>query len=104
MDERIQKFIPHCLASMEMTSQLKKVMNIDKMIAVEVSHCPQSYACLLSASDNFGPGNKIIYSGDTLPCQNFINYAKGCSLMIHEATLAKGMEEDAQKKKHTTTQ
>ena len=78
-------------------------MGIDKMLAIEVNHCPQSYACLLVAEEGLGPGGKIIYSGDTTPCNNFINYAQGCSLMIHEATLASGMEEDALKKKHTTT-
>jgi ribonuclease BN (tRNA processing enzyme) len=50
-------------------------MDIEKIIAVEVDHCPQSYACLLYSKNDFGPGNKIIYSGDTRPCQNFINYA-----------------------------
>ena len=58
-----------------MTEVLQMTMKIDQMIAVEVDHCPQSYACLLIANENFGPGNKIIYSGDTRPCQNFINYA-----------------------------
>ena len=82
---------------------IQKTMKIDKIIAVEVNHCPQSYACLLVAKEGFGKGGKIIYSGDTTPCTNFINYAQGCSLMIHEATLAAGMEADAKNKGHTTT-
>ena len=77
-------------------------MNIEKMIAVEVLHCPQSYACLLLGGTNMGPGNKIIYSGDTRPCQNFINYARKSSLVIHEATFQKGLESPLQK--HTTSQ
>ena len=55
------------------------------------------------AEENFGPNNKIIYSGDTRPCQNFINYAKNCSLLIHEATLETGLEKEAKIKMHTTT-
>jgi ribonuclease BN (tRNA processing enzyme) len=43
-------------------------MDIDNILSVEVEHCPHSYACLLVAKNNFGPGNKIIYSGDTRPC------------------------------------
>lgn len=78
-------------------------MGLSKIIAVEVDHCPQSYACLL-VGDNLGVGKKIIYSGDTTPCQNFINYAQGSTIMIHEATLGSGLEEDALFKKHTTTQ
>ena len=52
-----------------------------KIIAVEVDHCPQSYGCLL-VSDN---GDKIVYSGDALPCQNLINYAANCKVLIHGA-------------------
>lgn len=78
-------------------------MGIEKIIAVEVDHCPQSYACLLVGQNGLGPGGKILYSGDTTPCNNLINYAQGCSLLIHEATLEAGMEADAFYKKHTTT-
>jgi ribonuclease Z len=44
-----------------------------------------------------------VYSGDTLPCQNLINYASNCKVLIHEATLEDGLEQDALHKKHTTT-
>lgn len=37
-----------------------------------------------------------------MPCKNLINYAQGCSLLIHEATFADGFEQDALVKKHTT--
>ena len=73
-------------------------MGIDKIIAVEVNHCPQSYACLLTSIQH---GN-ILYSGDTTPCQNLKNYVQGARVLIHEATLEAGMEEDAARKKHTT--
>jgi len=85
-----------------MAKTVSEIMDM-RVLSVEVDHCPQSYACLLVSPNQFGPGNKIIYSGDTRPCQNFINYALGASLLIHEATLEGGMEEDAKKKKHTTT-
>jgi ribonuclease Z len=44
----------------------------------------------------------MIYSGDTLPCTNLMNYAQNCRVLIHEATLQDGMEKDALMKKHTT--
>ncbi len=50
-----------------------------------------------------GNNFSLVYSGDTRPCQNLINYAQECTLLIHEATLAAGQEEDALKKKHTTS-
>jgi ribonuclease BN (tRNA processing enzyme) len=49
----------------------KEFLGLEKVIAVEVDHCPQSYGCLLLGAN----GDKIVYSGDTLPCQNLINYA-----------------------------
>lgn len=58
-------------------------MNINKIVAVEVDHCPQSFACLLINDKN----EKILYSGDTLPCRNLINYAMDCKVLIHEATV-----------------
>ena len=82
-----------------MEEVLRVEMSYERMIAVEVDHCPQSYACLLMSREH---GN-IMYSGDTLPCQNLINYGQGVRVMIHEATLGDGMEEDAIVKKHTTT-
>ena len=74
-------------------------MGIEKILAIEVDHCPQSYACLLLSSKH----GKILYSGDTLPCQNLFNYAQKARVLIHEATLQDGMEEDAYRKKHATT-
>lgn len=91
-DKKIEEFVPQDEAALEMYASLKQAMNLDQVIAVEVDHCPQSYACMLVAKEGLGPGGKIIYSGDTTPCTNLINYARGCSLLIHEATLQTGME------------
>ena len=66
-------------------------MNIEKAIAVETDHCPQSYGWLFQSEEH----GRILYSGDTLPCQNVLNYAKGVKLLIHEATLESGMETEA---------
>jgi len=85
-----------------MLEVIQNLMDI-QILAIEVEHCPQSYGCLIHSQNEFGVGNKVVYSGDTRPCQNLINYAQGASLLIHEATLESGMEEDALKKKHTTT-
>ena len=95
----VEDYVPETDAGKEMYEVLEKEMSFEKIIAVEVDHCPQSYACLIQSKEH---GN-IIYSGDTLPCQNFINYGQGVKVLIHEATLEDGMEEDALSKKHTTT-
>lgn len=43
---------------------------------------------------------RIFYSGDTKPNQNYLNYCQDVTLLIHEATLENGMEEDAARKNH----
>jgi len=73
---------------------LRDCMGIDKLLAIEVDHCPQSYGCLIVSKDgSLGQGDKLIYSGDTLPCTNFINYAQGAAVLIHEATLGSDMQD-----------
>jgi len=57
-------------------------MGIEKMLAIEVDHCPSSYGCFLTVTDY---GN-IIYSGDTRVCINLENYAQNAKILIHEAT------------------
>jgi ribonuclease Z len=49
------------------------------------------------------PGWKIVYSGDTRPCESLTELARGATALIHEATFENGMEEDAVKKRHSTT-
>lgn len=90
---------------------------MDKIISVEVDHCTQSHACLLYKKyqqdeqkpefmDRLGLGDtlQLLYSGDTMQCQNFTNYAStGCTLLIHEATFTDDFKEKALVSKHTTT-
>ena len=83
IDKILKNFKPKTADGVEMTEVLASELGIDKIVAVEVDHCPQSYACLLISA---GHGN-IIYSGDTLPCQNLLNYGKNVRVLIHEATL-----------------
>lgn len=59
----IEEFSPENLSVKAMWEAIAEV-GLKKIIAVEVDHCPQSYGCLLLTEKN----EKIIYSGDTLPC------------------------------------
>jgi ribonuclease Z len=49
------------------------------------------------------PGRVITILGDTRPCANGVELAKNADLLIHEATLEKGMEEAAHAFYHSTT-
>lgn len=65
-----------------MFTLINETIGLKKIVAVEVDHCPSSYACMLITNEN----EKIVYSGDTAPCQNLVNYAINCKVLIHEAT------------------
>ncbi len=45
---------------------------------------------------------KVVYSGDTAPCERVVNEAKGADLLIHEATFTSDMEEEAHERGHST--
>ena len=64
INQVLAEFTPKTEAGAEMWEVLRKEMSFEKVVAVEVDHCPQSYACLLMSAEH---GN-ILYSGDTLPC------------------------------------
>ena len=42
------------------------------------------------------PGRKIVYSGDTRPCDGIRNISKGADLLVHDSSLADDMAEWAQ--------
>ena len=99
IDSLVNQFKPKTKEGCDMWKVLSSEFEIDKVIAVEVDHCQQAYACLLKSSKH----GDILYSGDTMPCQNLVNYGRDVKVLIHEATLQTGMEGDAFKKKHSTT-
>ncbi|KAF9101300.1 hypothetical protein BGX29_005816 [Mortierella sp. GBA35] len=66
---------------------------------VDVIHCPWAYGISMTHKD----GWKIVYSGDTRPCQNLVDAGKGATVLLHEATFEDDMEEEAVKKRHSTT-
>jgi len=47
-------------------------------------------------------GKKLCYTGDTAPCAETAKAARGADLLIHDATFAGGMEDEAAKTKHST--
>ncbi|KAL7826657.1 hypothetical protein AOLI_G00318660 [Acnodon oligacanthus] len=64
-----------------------------------VRHCKNAFACNLTHQS----GWRIVFSGDTMPCDALIHMGKNATLLIHEATLEDGMEEEAMDKRHSTT-
>lgn len=64
-----------------------------------VRHCKNAFACGLTHQS----GWQLVFSGDTMPCEAVANMGKNATLLIHEATLEDGMEDEALEKRHSTT-
>lgn len=67
---------------------------------VDVVHCPNSYGIVATDVIN---GWKVVYSGDTRPCQALAVAGKSATVAIHEATLDDSMRDEALAKNHSTT-
>ncbi len=48
------------------------------------------------------PGRKLVYSGDTRPCESLAKESEGADLLIHDSTLADELHDWAIETKHTT--
>ena len=69
------------------------------LVSVPVQHCPDAHGVVLS----LWCGEKIVYSGDTRPCERLVREGWGATLLIHEATFDDTMLKDAIKKRHSTS-
>jgi ribonuclease Z len=73
--------------------------DVDQIIAVQVNHCAHAYGAKIIGKR----GWSMVYSGDTRPCPSLVAAARDATLLVHEATFENGMEEEAIKKRHSTT-
>nr|XP_033817593.1 LOW QUALITY PROTEIN: zinc phosphodiesterase ELAC protein 2 [Geotrypetes seraphini] len=79
--------------------ELMEKYDLEKFQTCLVRHCRNAFACTIVHKS----GWKIVYSGDTMPCDALIQMGKDCTLLIHEATLEDGLEDEAIEKTHSTT-
>lgn len=71
-----------------------------EMGTVPILHCPDAFAAVLRGTSG---GWKVVYSGDTRPCDALIEAGSDATLLIHEATLDDRLGEEAKAKMHSTT-
>ncbi|KAL5106152.1 Zinc phosphodiesterase ELAC protein 2 [Taenia crassiceps] len=77
-----------------------------KIEPVRVPHTGTSWAFVLSRVTGGGEDVrlwKIVYSGDTPRCSQLAEAGRDCDLLIHEATMGDGYEEQAIAAHHSTT-
>ncbi|XP_044497252.1 tRNAse Z TRZ4, mitochondrial-like isoform X2 [Mangifera indica] len=91
---------------------LKEVLSkagLETLVSVPVVHCQEAFGIVLKAAERINkvgkmiPGWKIVYSGDTRPCNTLTEASRGATILIHEATFEVGMVMDAVAKRHSTT-
>ncbi|KAG5184962.1 beta-lactamase-like protein [Tribonema minus] len=63
-----------------------------------VVHCSNAYALIMRSVQ----GWKLVYSGDTRPCEALVQAGMGATVLIHEATFEDAKQQDAVDKKHST--
>ena len=67
--------------------------------SVPVNHCHDAHGLVMDT----WCGNRIVYSGDTRPCDALVRAGKGATLLVHEATFDDARAEHARRKRHSTT-
>lgn len=69
--------------------------------AFDVDHCHEAFGFQITfrSSEN---NSRIVYSGDTRPCDSVIDNAHECDLLIHEATMSNDLLHEAIVRKHCT--
>ncbi|ESP03890.1 hypothetical protein LOTGIDRAFT_230203 [Lottia gigantea] len=92
------KFFPLQRLKLEDKLNIAKLLNLDDFNPVDVNHCLGAKGLCLKYN-----GFKLVYSGDTMPCNNLVRHGKDCDILIHEATFDEGMEKEAKFKMHSTT-
>ncbi|KAM6174173.1 zinc phosphodiesterase ELAC protein 2 isoform 2-T2 [Erethizon dorsatum] len=80
-------------------SSLLETCDLKEFQTCLVRHCKHAFGCALVHTTDW----KVVYSGDTMPCEALVQMGKGATLLIHEATLEDGLEEEAVEKTHSTT-
>ncbi|KAI8971600.1 beta-lactamase-like protein [Mycotypha africana] len=77
---------------------LKTTLGLSVLEPVDVIHCLYAYGLSLEHES----GWKLVYSGDTRPCNKLVERGKDATILIHEATLEDAEKEKAIAKRHTT--
>ncbi|KAI8506526.1 Zinc phosphodiesterase ELAC protein 2 [Branchiostoma belcheri] len=79
-------------------NSLKEDLGFKQLQVVPVLHVSRSYGLVVTHND----GWKLVYSGDSMPCDALIMAGKDATLLIHEATFDDELHQEAKRKRHST--
>ena len=82
----------------EYLEEMKAELGITGVRTPKMSHRGRAWGLVLQHTS----GWKIAYSGDTTPCERFVQAGRDATLIIHEATLEDDKPETAKEKGHST--
>mmetsp|Transcript_3023 Transcript_3023/g.7548 ORF Transcript_3023/g.7548 Transcript_3023/m.7548 type:complete len:538 (-) Transcript_3023:299-1912(-) len=74
-------------------------LGLATMHNVRAVHCAHAWGVVFQSKR----GWKVVFSGDTRPCPDMVEAAKGVDLLIHEATFDDDMAAEALAKRHSMT-
>ncbi|XP_013108117.2 ribonuclease Z, mitochondrial [Stomoxys calcitrans] len=80
-------------------------LGIESIATCMVKHCPHSFGVKLNIrpiEDRREEPLSLVYSGDSMPCQDLIDLGQNCTILIHEATMEDDLEDEAKLKMHST--
>lgn len=97
------ELLPH-KDKLSLPDEQAKRIGLEKMEIIRVPHCFQSCGCAITMKDSNGENFKIVYSGDCLQNESLLKIGSDCDLLIHEATFSEHFEDEAVKKRHSTSE
>lgn len=74
-------------------------MGIRSFATPLVKHCFGAHGLVIDFENNM----KFVWSGDTRPCKSLVKAGKGANVLVHEATFADELADQAVQKQHSTT-
>ncbi|KAI0694223.1 hypothetical protein BC835DRAFT_1415475 [Cytidiella melzeri] len=96
-DKMSEPWMDFKLAQSDATKMCQS-LNLKNFITVDVRHRTRCYGVVLKHHD----GWSIVYSADTMPCDNLVKVGMNATLLIHEATMADDQADLARQKAHST--
>ncbi|KAI9143729.1 beta-lactamase-like protein [Paraphysoderma sedebokerense] len=125
INREMESVMPGVVTNVDQTiREMRNAAGLTTVECCDVIHCPFSYAIRLEGrgddifiesdsadvdmpgADGSNSNNgtwSLVFSGDTRPCRDLVALSEGVDLLIHEATLEDGMEQEANHKRHCTT-